>query len=119
MWIRTVDILKSAEMNGEVVQYIHSRRCIDIMVQSWKECLIKNNLTLVDYREINLGLTWLYNMLYNSAKIQFNGFFEEMNTMEGYNVISKILKTGPFHETALDAKVCVCDTIKKRILETH
>lgn len=106
MYYRTVDILKGVDMNSEVVQYLHSRRCIDIMIRGWKEYVSKDYLTLVDQKEIILGLELLYYQFRDSAKLQFNGMYEEMSQASGYEVICKILKTGPFNESVLDLKVC-------------
>ncbi|KAI7889528.1 uncharacterized protein EV154DRAFT_277369 [Mucor mucedo] len=86
---RTVDILKSVDMNGEVVQYLHSRRCIDLMVRTWKEYITKGYLTFVDHREILLGLDLLYYQFRGSAKIQFHGLFEEMSQACGYEELCK------------------------------
>jgi hypothetical protein len=102
---RTVDILKAVDMNGEVNQYLHSRRCIDLLIRVWKECLTKDYLTVVDHCEIILGLDLLYYQFKGSAKIQFYGFFEEMSQASGYEVLCKIIKTGPFNETSLKSKV--------------
>ncbi|KAF7722919.1 hypothetical protein EC973_002599 [Apophysomyces ossiformis] len=53
---RTLDILKSVPMTVEVAQYLHSRRCMDTLVQVWKDCTTKSSLTVADHREISLGL---------------------------------------------------------------
>lgn len=102
---RTVDILKSVDMNGEVNQYLHSRRCIDLLVRAWRECLTKDYLTVMDHREITLGLDLLYYQFKGSAKIQFYGLFDEMSQSSGYEVLVKIIKTGPFNENTLNLKV--------------
>lgn len=92
-------------MNGEVVQYLHNRRCTDIMIRVWKEYLSNDNLTLVDLREVNLGLDLLHYQFQGSAKIQYNGLYEEMDQAAGYEVLCKLLKTGPFNESVLQLKV--------------
>jgi hypothetical protein len=103
---KTVDILKSVDMNGEVCQYLHNRRCVDLIIRLWRDCTSKDYLTLVDYREINLGLNLIYFQLEKSAKIQFYGLFEEM--LHGYEVLCKILKLGPFNDTIVNLKVTFC-----------
>ncbi|GAN06509.1 beige/BEACH domain-containing protein [Mucor ambiguus] len=86
MWkIKTVDILKSVDMNGEVCQYLHHRRCVDLIIRLWRDCIAKDYLTCVDYREINLGLSLIHFQLERSAKIQFYGLFEEMT--QGYEML--------------------------------
>lgn len=110
---RTVDILKSVDMNGEVVQYLHSRRCLDLMVRTWKEYTTKGYLTFVDHREIMLGLDLLYYQFRGSAKIQFHGLFEEMSQASGYEELCKVLNTGPFNENVLSLKV------QKKLLFIH
>lgn len=102
---RTVDILKSVDINGEVIQYLHSRRCIETMVRGWKDCTTKDDLTLVDHREIILGLDLLYYQLRGSDKIQFCVLFEEMVQSGGYQVLCNLLKMGPFNQTILNLKV--------------
>lgn len=100
---KIVDILKSVDMNGEVCQFLHNRRCVDLITRVWRDCISKDYLTFVDYREINLGLSLICFQLEKSAKIQFYGLFEEM--LHGYEVLCKILKLGPFNDTIIDLKV--------------
>ncbi|KAG1109351.1 hypothetical protein G6F42_015679 [Rhizopus arrhizus] len=100
---KTVDILKSVDMNGEVCQYLHNRRCVDLVIRLWRDCISKDYLTFVDYREIHLGLDLIYFQLERSAKIQFYSLFEEM--LQGYELLCKILKLGPFSDPILDLKV--------------
>ncbi|KAL9550165.1 hypothetical protein PS6_005689 [Mucor atramentarius] len=100
---KTVDILKSVDMNGEVCQYLHNRRCVDLIIRLWRDCISKDYLTFVDYREIHLGLDLIYFQLERSAKIQFYSLFEEM--LQGYELLCKILKLGPFSDPILDLKV--------------
>lgn len=92
-------------MNGEVVQYLHSRRCIDLMIRTWKDCITKGYLTLVDHREIMLGLDLLYYQFRGSAKIQFYGLYEEMSQASGYEELCKVLNIGPFNENVQSLKV--------------
>lgn len=92
-------------MNGEVVQYLHSRRCIDLMIRVWKEYIAKGYLTFVDHREIMLGLDLLYYQFRGAAKIQFHGLHEEMSQASGYEELCKALNIGPFNENVLNLKV--------------
>lgn len=104
MWkAKTVDILKSVDMNGEVCQYLHHRRCVDLIVRLWRDCIAKDYLTSVDYREISLGLGLIYFQLERSARIQFYGLFEEM--LQGYELLCAILKLGPFSDATVAFKV--------------
>lgn len=106
MWkTKTVDILQSANMNGEVCQYLHHRRCVDVIVRLWRDCTTKDYVTSVDLREISLGLRLIYFQLERSAKIQFYGLFEEM--LQGYELLCAILKLGPFSDDIVDLKVFI------------
>ncbi|KAI7902408.1 uncharacterized protein BX663DRAFT_74781 [Cokeromyces recurvatus] len=109
---RITEVLKVIDMNSEVCQYIHHRRCcIDLLIRSWREKLSKGYLTSVDHQDILMDFDVIYYQLYKSAKIQFFGLFEEMIHASGYEVLCKILKTGPFNESITHEKIDIMNKI--------
>lgn len=86
------------------------------MIRLWKDCTTKDDLTLVDHREIILGLDVLYYQFRGSEKIQFCVLFDEMVQSSGYQVLSEILKLGPFHQNILNLKVKANNNYNKKIL---
>jgi hypothetical protein len=108
--VQVVDILKTMEMNSEVCQYLHQRRCIDILVRIWRECLSKDYLTLLDHREIMLTLNLMHYQFYGSAKIHYFGLMDEMLQASGYELLCKFLKTGPYNESTLQLKVSTIES---------
>ncbi|CEP07883.1 hypothetical protein [Parasitella parasitica] len=106
---RIVDILKAMDMKSEVCQHLHHRRCIDLIIKVWRDCTVKDFLTLVDYREIHLGLNLICFQLERSAAAYSYGLFEEMN--QGYEVLCKILKLGPFNDTVIELKMQIVNKL--------
>jgi hypothetical protein len=104
--VKTVEILKTLEMNGEVCQYLHQRRSLEVLVRTWKEAVSKDNLTFVDYRELILALDLIYHQLRGASKIQFHGLSEEMIQESAYDIMYQVLKTAPFDTPLLELKVC-------------
>jgi hypothetical protein len=103
--VKTVEILQSLEMNGEVCQYLHQRRSLEALIRIWKETVSKDYLTFVDHRELILGLDLIYHQLRGASKIQFNGLPEEMIQESAYEILCQVLKTGPFDTSLLELKV--------------
>lgn len=103
--VKTVEILKTMDMNGEVCQYLHQRRSLEVLVRTWKEITSKDYLTFVDHRELILGLNLIYHQLCGASKIQFNGLAEEMVQESAYDILCKVLKTGTSDTSLLDLKV--------------
>lgn len=103
--VQVLDILKSIDMNSEVCQYLRQRRCIEILVRVWREALSKDYLTPLDHREIMLALNLLHYQFLGSAKINYFSLMNEMLQASGYELLCKILKTGPYKDATLQLKV--------------
>lgn len=74
LYIRTIDVLKSVNKDSEVIQYMHSRRYVEMLVQVWKDALKKHRLNLRDYMDIALDLD-LINHLMKVINLFFFFFF--------------------------------------------
>ncbi|KAI9471032.1 MAG: hypothetical protein EXX96DRAFT_375724 [Benjaminiella poitrasii] len=113
LWKKNItEVLKVVDMNSEICQYIHQRRCcIDLLIRMWRENTAKGYLTNVDQQEIIMGLDIIYYQLRESAKIQFFGLFDEMIQASGYEALCDILRTGPFNEATIHAKMEIVNKI--------
>ncbi|KAG0176918.1 hypothetical protein DFQ29_005470 [Apophysomyces sp. BC1021] len=101
---RTADILKSVVVSVDVAQYLHSRRCIDMFVQVWKDCATKSSLTVADHREVLLSLDLICSQLEESVGVGFFGLFDAFEQASGYDTLTTILVIGPFDEEYLRLK---------------
>lgn len=61
--VRTIAILKSIDSDPEMIQFIHSRRYIGMLVQTWKDGLNKSRLHIRDYIDITLDLDLIIHLL--------------------------------------------------------
>ncbi|CAO3599779.1 unnamed protein product [Absidia cylindrospora] len=95
---RTIDILKSINTDSEVIQYMHSRRFIEMLVQAWKDGLNRSRLHIRDYVDITLDLNLITHLLKVSIETGVTGFYDEFQQADGYQPLLSYLIAPPFDE---------------------
>lgn len=93
-------------MNGEIAQYLYTRRCIEMLIRVWSDCVSKDQpATLVDYQEILLGFDIVLHFLKESTRVHYYSMIEEIRIAKGYDVLCTVIKTGSVDESILRLKV--------------
>lgn len=105
--IQIVAILKSLEINSNVYQYLCRYHCVDLMVKMWKNMLLKENITVINYSEVDLTLDLLGYLLIQSVNIGHFGLMDEMYTSHAYECLFKIVVSGPYNPDTMKAKVSI------------
>ncbi|RUS32592.1 hypothetical protein BC938DRAFT_475000 [Jimgerdemannia flammicorona] len=101
---RTYEVLTALEMDAEVVNYLHSKNAMNILVQPWKEALGRAPLNKRDYQEALLTAQLVLHLLKGSARDSLYALFYDFKEANGYESLSYLLTSQPFDEDAIKVK---------------